>query len=86
MTSRRCLFQGVQEQVNAINRKLKGWSNYFCLGPVSKAYGAVDYHVVRRVRQWLCHKHKVRGAGVSRFSAEYLYLELGLVRLRWIKR
>ena len=26
------------------------------------------------------------GAGVSRFSAEYLYLELGLVRLRWTKR
>ena len=70
----------------AINRKLIGWSNYFCLGPVSKAYGAVDYHVVRRLRQWLCRKHKVKGAGTSRFPAEYLYLELGLVRLRWIKR
>ena len=67
-------------------RKLRGWSNYFRLGPVSKAYGAVDYHVVRRLRQWLCRKHKVKGAGTSRFSAEYLYLELGLVRLRWIKR
>jgi RNA-directed DNA polymerase len=76
----------VQEQVAAINRKLTGWRNYFCLGQVSHAYGAVDYHVVRRLRQWLCKKHKVRGAGLSRFSAEYLYLDLGLVRLRWTKR
>jgi group II intron reverse transcriptase/maturase len=76
----------VEEQVATINRKLNGWSNYFRLGPVSKAYGAVDYHVVRRLRQWLCRKHQVKGAGTSRFSAEYLYLELGLVRLRWIKR
>ena len=50
------------------------------------ACGAVDYHAVRRLRQWLCTKHKVRGAGLSRFSAESLYLRLGLVRLRWIKR
>jgi group II intron reverse transcriptase/maturase len=76
----------VEEQVATINRKLNGWSNYFRLGPVCKAYGAVDYRVVRRLRQWLCRKHKVKGAGTSRFSAEYLYLELGLVRLRWIKR
>ena len=79
-------FKDVEEQVATVNRKLNGWSNYFRLGPVSKAYGAVDYHVVRRLRQWLCRKHKVKGAGTSRFSAEYLYLELGLVRLRWIKR
>ena len=86
MTRGRWRFKDVEEQVAAINRKLIGWSTYFCLGPVSKAYGAVDYHAVRRLRQWLCKKHKVRGAGVSRFPAEYLYLELGLVRLRWTKR
>ena len=27
-----------------LNRKLLGWSNYFCLGPVSRAYRAVDSH------------------------------------------
>ena len=86
MTTGRRRLVDLEKQVAAINRKLTGWSNYFCLGPVSKAYSAVDYHAVRRLRQWLCKKHKVKGAGVSRFSAEYLYLELGLVRLRWIKR
>ena len=73
-------FKDVKEQVDAINHKLNGWSNYFSLGQVSNAYGAVDYHAVRRLRQWLCKKHQVRGAGLSRFSAEHLYLELGLVR------
>lgn len=56
------------------------------LTQVGAAYGAVDFHVVRRLRQWLCKKYKVRGAGISRFSAEYLYLDLRVVRLRWIKR
>ena len=86
MTSSRRTFIDVEEQVAAINRKLTGWSNYFNQGPVSRIYSAVDYHTVRRLRQWLCKKHKVKGAGVSRYSAEYLYHELGLVRLRWIKR
>jgi group II intron reverse transcriptase/maturase len=78
--------KNVEELVADINRKLNGWANYFRLGQVNKAYGSVDYHVVRRLRQWLCKKHKVRMAGVSRFSVEYLYSELGLVRLRRIKR
>lgn len=86
MTQGRWRFKDEEEQVAAINRKLTGWSNYFCLGSVSKAYGAVDLHVIRRLRQWLCAKHKVRGTGVSRFSAEYLTFELGPVRLPRIKR
>jgi hypothetical protein len=40
------------DRVAAINRKLTGWSNYFCLGPGSKAYAAVDRHACRRLRQW----------------------------------
>ena len=65
-----------------LNRMLVGWANYFCLGPVSKAYRAVDRHTGRRLRQWLCRKHKVQGRGSSRYPDEYLYQELGLVRLR----
>src|ERR1700674_5866381 len=30
--------------VNRLNRMMIGWANYFCLGPVSKAYSAVDMH------------------------------------------
>jgi hypothetical protein len=52
---------------------VKGWGNYFRLGSVSKAYGVVDGHARYRLRQWLCHKHKVRGHGRNRFRDEYLY-------------
>ena len=64
-----------------LNRLLLGWSNYFCLGPVSRAYRAIDRHVRHRLRQWLCAKHKVKTRGTSRFPDQYLHDELGLIRL-----
>jgi RNA-directed DNA polymerase len=67
--------------VDRLNRKLRGWANYFRLGPVSKAYRAVDSHVTKRLRQWLCAKHKTPGQGTARFPDEYLYQTLGLIRL-----
>jgi hypothetical protein len=60
---------------------LEGWSNYFCLGAVSKAYRSVDVHVTVRLRQWLRRKHKLRSTGQTRFPDSYLYEELGLLRL-----
>ena len=80
-TSRRFLLLDAEEIVARLNRQLRGWANYFCLGPVSRAYRAVDRYVTNRLRRWLCKKHKVPGAGTSRFPDEYLYQELGLIRL-----
>jgi RNA-directed DNA polymerase len=82
MTSRRWTLLDVQDRVTRLNRLMVGWANYFCLGPVSKAYRAVDAHVRWRLRQWLCAKHQVQGQGRTRFSDEYLYDDLGLVRLQ----
>jgi RNA-directed DNA polymerase len=65
---------------------LSGWANYFCLGPVSKAYRTVDIHARHRLRQWLCAKHKVKGQGTTRFPDEYLEQALGLVRLQAMTR
>jgi hypothetical protein len=48
---------------------------------VSNAYRAVDQHALKRLRQWLCAKHKVVGAGTGRFPETFLYQVLGLVRL-----
>jgi len=70
-----------EEVVRRLNRMLVGWSNYFCLGPVSKAYRAVDSHTRYRLRRWLRRKHQVQGAASRRFADEYLYEKLGLVRL-----
>jgi RNA-directed DNA polymerase len=81
-TQRRWLLLDAQSRVDRINRLLRGWSNYFCLGPVSKAYRSVDRHASRRLRQWLRRKHKVQGEGTARFPDAYLYQELGLLQLQ----
>jgi len=64
-----------------LNRRLIGWANYFYLGPVSKAYRAVELHTCRRLRQWLCAKHQVSGQGTGQYPDVTLHEGLGLVRL-----
>lgn len=81
MTGRRWTLLDVQDRVEKLNRIMTGWANYFGLGPVSKAYRAVDAHARYRLRQWLRGKHKIKGAGTARFPDQYLYETLGLVRL-----
>ena len=80
-TSRRWLLIDADRVVRRLNKLLTGWSNYFRLGPVSKAYKAVDKHTSVRLRRWLCHKHKQPGKGIARYPDAYLYQSLGLVRL-----
>ena len=70
-----------EKVVKKLNQMLTGWANYFCLGPVSKAYRAVDQHTRKRLRQWLCAKHKVRWPGKKRFPTASFYEVLGLVSL-----
>jgi RNA-directed DNA polymerase len=70
-----------EQVVGKLNRMMLGWANYFCLGPVSKAYRAVERHACKRLRQWLCAKHKASGAATGRFPDEMLHDSLGLVRL-----
>ena len=67
--------------VARINRLLTGWANYFTLGQVSPAYAAIDQHATRRLRQWLCRKHKVQFGKYVRFPDERLWQEYGLTRL-----
>ena len=81
-TARHRTLLPVWELVNQLNRMVVGWANYFRLGPVSRAYRAIDQHVCRRLRQWLCAKHKVRGQGFSQFPDRYLYQVLNLVCLK----
>jgi group II intron reverse transcriptase/maturase len=80
-TSKRWTYLDEEEMVGRLNRKLRGWANYFDLGTVSRAYNAVNYHVTNRLRRWLCRKHKVRGPGYSRYPDRYLYQKLSLYRL-----
>jgi RNA-directed DNA polymerase len=67
--------------IGELNLMLKGWANYFRLGSVSKAYESVDSHVRNRLRQWLGRKHKIKGRVENQFPDEYLYQQLGVIRL-----
>jgi group II intron reverse transcriptase/maturase len=80
-TDRRRTLLDAEYVVGRLNRKLTGWANYFCLGPVNSTYRAINTHVTQRLRRWLCKKHKVRGTGGTRYPDQYLYEELGLINL-----
>jgi RNA-directed DNA polymerase len=67
--------------VATLNRIMIGWANYFCLGPVSKAYRAVEQHARRRLRQWLCAKHKLSWPATKQYPVAALHDVLGLVYL-----
>jgi group II intron reverse transcriptase/maturase len=71
-----------QEMVIArLNRTMIGWANYFCLGPVSKAYQAVERHACKRLCQWLRAKHNGMWPGIKRSPETSLHEVLGLVCL-----
>ena len=81
MTARKHGWQSPEAMVERLNRTIIGWANYFSLGHVSPAYSAVNQHAVRRLRQWLCRKHKVRSGGFVRFPDKGLRNDYGLVSL-----
>ena len=82
LTTRRDGFLPTEVVVERLNRLLNGWANYFTLGQVRPAYAAVDQHAVRRLRRWLCRKHKVQSGGSVRFSDARLRQVYGLTRLK----
>jgi hypothetical protein len=67
--------------VTKLNQMMNGWANYFCLGPVSKFYAAIEQHARRRLRRWLCAKHKLAKASTGKYPDERLNDRFGLVRL-----
>jgi RNA-directed DNA polymerase len=81
MTGRGQLLLDQEMVVAKLNRTMVGWANYFCLGPVSKAYRAVERHARKRLRQWLCSKHSISWQATKKFSDAVLHDRLGLVRL-----
>jgi RNA-directed DNA polymerase len=69
----------VRKRLNAV---LRGWSAYFGYGTRLMAYRTVDNYVDNAVRCFLRRRHKVRGRGTNRFSAERIFGSLGVLRLR----
>ena len=57
-----------------LNRMLLGWSNYFCLGPVSQAYRAVDRHMSPAAPSVVVRQAQGAEAGdTTRFPDQYLH-------------
>ena len=81
MTQRHTYWKPVETIVAELNRTLRGWGNYFCLGAVSRAYRVVDNHARHRLRQWLNGKHRSRGIPPVRYAPAYLHQKLGLFQL-----
>jgi group II intron reverse transcriptase/maturase len=71
-----------EEMVGRLNRILRGWTNYFCFGTVTRAYNTVTAHVCYRLRRWLMRKHRVRRPQYARYADRQLHARLGLLRLR----
>ena len=67
--------------IQTLNRMMVGWANYFCLGPVGQAYQAIERHARKRLRQWLCTKHKIRWPATTQYPEAALHQALGLVHL-----
>jgi RNA-directed DNA polymerase len=80
-TDRRTCFIAPKDKVAKLNLMLRGWANYFCLGPVVRAYAVVMKHARRRLRRWLNLKHRVRAGSYAPFTNDYLHDELGLIQL-----
>ena len=70
------------EVVAELNPVLRGWAQYFAYGTRLMAYRAVDHYVWERVRHFLRRRHKVPSRGAKRFSADVVFGELGVYRLR----
>jgi len=68
--------------VTELNRVLRGWAGYFGYGTRYPAYRAVDNYVYDRTRHFLRRRHKVPTRGTRRFSADQVFGELGVLRLR----
>lgn len=86
LTGRGYARQTAEELVAKLNRILVGWANYFCRGPVSRAYQNVDRHSRHRLRQWLRRKHGERRIDYKKYPDAYVDGELGLVRLAGLPR
>ena len=83
ITDRRRSGLAPAEVVAELNRVLRGWAGYFCLGPVSDTYRAINSHTRYRFRKWWGAKHKNARLGPCWYWSPWLERTYGLLQLRW---
>jgi RNA-directed DNA polymerase len=62
-----------------LNRLVLGWAEYFSFGFTGQADDAIRWHVLERVRRFLCRRHKLRVSGTARFGYTEVFGGLGVV-------
>jgi RNA-directed DNA polymerase len=60
LTGLNTTWQALPFVVGAINRRLRGWANYFRWGNSAKKFAQVDRYVHQRLAIWMSKKHKLR--------------------------
>ena len=81
LTGRRWASRQVDDQVAEINRKLKGWANYFSFGYPTGVYWEIDWYVRSRLIRHL-QRRSQRPYHPAKGEAWYSHLKrLGLVCL-----
>jgi group II intron reverse transcriptase/maturase len=68
----------VQEQVENVNRYLRGWVEYFRLGNASATFRKLTRFVNLRVRHVIWRRRGRRGYGWHKLTSQYIYGQLGL--------
>jgi RNA-directed DNA polymerase len=68
----------VKEQVQNVNRYLRGWVGYFRLGHASTTFRGLCHFVNKRVRHTIHRRRGRRGYGWNSVGSEYIYGKLGL--------
>ena len=72
--------------IAALNRKLRGWANYFQHGSVLRTRQTLDRFVYDRVRGFLRRRNQVQTRGLRRYPREFVFGELGVVELNALPR
>jgi Group II intron, maturase-specific domain len=65
-----------------LNRLLVGWAEYFGFGHTGDADTAIRWHLLERVRRFLCRRHKLLVSGTQRFGYAEVYGKAGVVDLQ----
>jgi RNA-directed DNA polymerase len=69
-----------------LNRLLRGWCGYFSPGTHYVTDRVVEAHLYDRVRNFLVRRHKMPPRSIGPFSMEAVFGDLGVPRLRHLRR
>ena len=69
----------LKEVLEKIRPVIVGWVNYFRVGNARRAFDAIRFEIMRKIRRFVMKQKGRRGCGWKRWSNEAIYKEWGLV-------